>query len=178
MLSRLLWNPYQNADSLMLEFMEGYYGAAAPHLYQYQKMLEAALLSNDIPLWIYDTPVSHKDGMLRPRLRSRYNKLFDQAERAVEDHPELLRRVRRSRLPLQYAELEIARTMPERDPVRLNLMLDTFAARTVRYRVKTLNERNNAPGDYCRLYRERYLRKPEGNLAAGAKVIWEAPPKP
>lgn len=178
MLSRLLWNPYQNADSLMLEFMKGYYGAAAPHLYQYQKMLEAALLSNEVPLWIYDTPVSHKDGMLRSRLRFRYNNLFDQAERAVEDDPELLRRVRRSRLPLQYAELEIARTMPERDPVRLNVMLDTFAARTARYGVKTLNERNNAPGDYCRLYRERYLRKPEGNLAAGAKVIWEAPPSP
>lgn len=178
MLSRLLWDPYQNADSLMLHFMQGYYGAAAPHLYQYQKMLEAALLSNDIPLWIYDTPVTHKSGMLRARLRDRYNELFDRAEAAVAEGSELLRRVRRSRLPLQYAELEIARTLPERDPVRLNLLLDTFAARTARYGVKTLNERNNAPADYCRLYRERYLRKPEDNLAAGAQVIWLEPPSP
>lgn len=178
MLSRLLWDPYQDADRLMLDFMEGYYGAAAPHLYQYQKMLEAALLSSDIPLWIYDTPVSHKAGMLRARLRTRYNELFDRAEEAVADQPELLRRVRQSRLPLQYAALEIARTLPERDPNRLNTMLDTFAARTARYGVATLNERNNAPGDYCRLYRERYLQKPEGNLAAGAQVTWLEPPAP
>lgn len=148
MLSRLLWDPYQNADGLMLDFMEGYYGAAAPHLYQYQTMLEAALLSGDIPLWIYDTPVSHKSGMLRARLLDRYKGLFDRAEAAVVNDPDLLRRVRRSRLPLQYAELEIARTLPGRDPDRLNTMLDTFAARTARYGVKTLNERNNAPADY------------------------------
>lgn len=178
MLSRLLWDPYQNSDSLMLEFMEGYYGAAAPHLYQYQKMLEAALLSSDIPLWIYDTPVSHQSGMLRARLRARYNELFDRAEAAVLDQPERLRRVRRSRLPLQYAELEIARTRSERDPAQLNTMLDTFAARTARYGVQTLNERNNAPGDYCRLYRLRYLQKPAGNRAAGAEITWLEPPSP
>ncbi|MBV6653408.1 MAG: DUF4838 domain-containing protein, partial [Mameliella sp.] len=178
MISRLLWDPYQDADSLMLDFMEGYYGAAAPYLYQYQKMLEGALLSNDAPLWIYDTPVSHKEGMLRGRLCARYNELFDAAEATVDHDPELLRRVRRSRLPLQYAELEIARTRTARDPAQLNIMLDTFAARTARYEVKTLNERNNAPGDYCRLYRERYLLKLEGNLASGAQVSWLEAPAP
>ena len=178
MIARLLWDPYQDPDQLMREFMEGYYGPAAPHLYRYQKMLEAALLSNDIPLWIYDSPVSHKPGMLRPRLMERYRELFDQAEAAVAEQPDYLQRVRRSRLPLQYAELEIARTEPKRDTTHLLGLLDTFEARTARFKVTTLNERNNAPGDYCDLYRTRYLRRPQGNLARGAAIEWLEGPSP
>ena len=178
MISRLLWDPYQDADQLMQEFMAGYYGVAAPYLYQYQKMLEAALLSNDIPLWIYDSPVSHKAGMLRPRLMERYRQLFDQAEAAVAEQPQYLERVQRSRLPLQYAELEIARTESARDTTHLLALLDTFQARTARFQVATLNERNNAPDDYCDLYRTRYLRRPEGNLARGAAIEWLEEPSP
>lgn len=37
MLGKLMWNPYLDADSLMLSFMNGYYGKAAKYLYQYQK---------------------------------------------------------------------------------------------------------------------------------------------
>lgn len=172
MLCRLLWNPYQDTDELMLEFMTGYYGAAGHYLYQYQKELQKALAKYEVPLWIYDSPVSHKEGMLNQDLRLRYNQLFDQAEKAVNDQPALLDRVHRSRLPLQYADLEIARTNPDRDPQRLSVLLDTFQARTARFQVATLNERNNAPDDYCRLYRSRYLNRPQGNVAKGASVRW------
>ena len=64
MIGKLMWDPYQNADSLMRTFMNGYYGAAAPYLYQYQKIMQGALLAGGQPLWIYDSPISHKNGML------------------------------------------------------------------------------------------------------------------
>jgi hypothetical protein len=178
MIGRLLWNPYQNADSLMQEFMAGYYGPAAPYLYQYQKMLEAALLSNDQPLWIYDSPVSHKDGMLRTRLIHRYQDLFDAAEKSVASNPDFLERVQRSRLPLQYAVLEIARTQTERNPAVLLPLLDTFQERTARFDVPMLNERNNQPDAYCELYKKRYLFPPSGNKAQGATVKWIQGPHP
>ena len=178
MIGRLLWNPYQNADSLMQEFMTGYYGPAAPYLYQYQKMLEAALLSNDQPLWIYDSPVSHKDGMLRARLITRYQELFEAAEKRVTSEPVFLERVQRSRLPLQYAALEIARTQTERNPNALLPLLDTFQQRTSRFEVPMLNERNNQPDDYCELYKKRYLFPPSGNKAQGAAVKWVQGPHP
>ncbi|MFR5768372.1 MAG: hypothetical protein ACLUFW_10710 [Alistipes sp.] len=38
--------------------------------------------------------------------------------------------------------------------------------------VKTLNERNNSPQEYCRLYRERYLPAENSNLALGARIVW------
>ena len=38
-----------------------------------------------------------------------YNKIFDRAEKAVSESPEILERVRKARLPVYYAMLEIAR---------------------------------------------------------------------
>ena len=44
--SKLMWNTQLDVDSLMKQFMQGYYGAAAPYLYQYEKLLEGALLGS------------------------------------------------------------------------------------------------------------------------------------
>ena len=82
MIGKLMWNPELDADSLMRRFMREYYGAAAPYLYRYQQMLQGALLASGTPLWIYDSPISHKNGMLNANLRKAYNELFDDAERA------------------------------------------------------------------------------------------------
>lgn len=178
MMAKLMWNPYQDADSLMQSFLNGYYGKAAPHLYQYLKIQQGALLASGIPLWIYDSPITHKTGMLNSHLLKIYNELFDHAENAVRDEEEFLKRVRIARLPLQYSELEIARTKHEKDNDKEKViqLLNLFEQRTNEYEIPTLNERNNKPADYCRLYRQRFLPKDEVNKAAGAKIIWNNPP--
>lgn len=177
MVSKLMWNPYLNADSLMHSFMNGYYGAAAPYLYQYEKLLEGGLLASKARLWIYDSPVTHKDGMLNTNCRKRYNELFNQAELAVAGDPVLLDRVRLSRLPLQYAELEIARAEGNHDLNDVKAKLALFGERTKYFKIPTLNERNNPPAEYCQLYTERYLPGKASNLAKGATVIWLTEPK-
>lgn len=177
MLAKLMWDPYQDSDSLMQAFLQGYYREAAPYLYQYQKLLQGALLASGIPLWIYDTPVSHKDGMLNANLRKLYNELFDQAEAAVATDSVRLRRVRIARLPLQYAELELARTNPDQDTEATRMLLNLFEQRTAEYQIPTLNERRNYPADYCRLYRERFLPTKTENKAALAPVTWINPPE-
>ncbi len=176
MLARLMWNPQQDTDSLMLQFMNGYYGKAAPYLYQYQKLLQGALLASGIPLWIYDSPITHKQGMLNATLRKTYNELFDKAEESVHEDTVLLNRVRLSRLPLQYSELEIARTDPNRDADETSRQLELFEQRTREYGVVTLNERANHPADYCRLYRQRFLPTNERNIAKGKPVQFISEP--
>lgn len=176
LVSKLMWNPDADVDSLTSVFLNGYYGAAAPYIGKYLNLLEGSLVGSRTPLWIYDSPVTHKDGMLNPMMRRAYNQLFDRAEQAVADDPELLARVQRSRLSLQYSELEIERSMPEKDIARLNTMLDTFDTRAARYGLTTLNERNNSPHEYVALYRERYLPSEGGkNLAAGAEITFSEP---
>ena len=176
LVSKLMWNPEVNVDSLMQHFLHGYYGEAAPYLYQYIKIMEGALIGSGQRLWIYDSPVSHKYGMLKPALMRRYNHLFDLAEKAVAAEPDFLKRVQRARLPIQYSELEIARTETEKDLVDINKKLDLFEERVKEFQVPTLNERSNSPVDYCKLYRERYMPQKEKSLALGAKVTYLIPP--
>lgn len=177
MLGKLMWNPELDADSLMQRFMRGYYGAAAPYLYRYQQMLTGALLASGIPLWIYDSPITHKNGMLNANLRKAYNELFAEAEKAVAADSAMLAHVRIARLPLRYSELEIARTESGGDKAAVEKSLDTFGTICALYGVPTLNERNNKVDDYCRLYRQRFLPNGTKNKAAGAKVIWNIPPQ-
>ncbi|KAA3960310.1 DUF4838 domain-containing protein, partial [Bacteroides ovatus] len=176
LVSKLMWNPEANVDSLMQHFLHGYYGEAAPYLYQYIKVMEGALIGSGQRLWIYDSPVSHKYGMLKPALMRRYNHLFDLAEKAVATEPDFLKRVQRARLPIQYSELEIARTETEKDLADINKKLDLFEERVKEFQVPTLNERSNSPIDYCKLYRERYMPQKENSLALGAKVTYITPP--
>ena len=177
MIGKLMWNPDLDADSLMQTFMNGYYGEAAPYLYQYQKIMQGALLASGQPLWIYDSPISHKKGMLNPHLIKTYDELFDKAEEAVKDNRTLLERVQLSRLPLQYSKLEIARTEADSDKEDSRRQLDLFEQRTAQFGVKSLNERNNPPAEYCVLYRKRFLPQNEKSKAAGATVEWISKPE-
>ncbi|WP_288360756.1 DUF4838 domain-containing protein [uncultured Bacteroides sp.] len=176
LVSKLMWNPEADVDSLMQYFLHGYYGEAAPYLYQYIKVMEGALIGSGQRLWIYDSPVSHKYGMLKPTLMRRYNDLFDLAEKAVEADNTFLKRVQRARLPLQYSELEIARTETEKDLADIDRKLALFEERVKEFNVPTLNERSNSPIEYCELYRKRYMPQTERSLALGAKVSYIIPP--
>lgn len=170
--SKLMWNPDQDTDELMLRFMKGYYGEATPYLYQYEKLLEGGLLASGNRLWIYDSPVSHKDGMLNAACRKRYNQLFDLAEKAVADDSTRLARVHMARLPLMYSDLEIARTTTDKDIDAVVRELDAFERYIDLFGIKTLNERSNSPKEYCKLYRERYLPSERKSKALGACIIW------
>lgn len=168
--SKLMWNPDADMEQLLTTFINGYYGKAAPYIYRYVKMIEGALMGSGQRLWIYDSPVSHKYGMLKTELMNRYKALFDQAEKAVAQDSVYLARVQRTRIPLLYSELEIERTNPDKNFEELTDKLNYFEQQIKRFKVPTLNERNNSPLEYCDLYRQRYMPRAEKNLAAGAKI--------
>lgn len=176
MIGKLMWNPTLDDDSLMQNFMHKYYGAAAPYLYRYQQILQGALLSSGTPLWIYDSPITHKHGMLNHNLCKVYNELFDKAEAAVCGDSLLTAHVQIARLPLRYSQLEIARTETGGNKQKVAEQLETFRSQCEKYKVPTLNERNNRPAEYCELYKKRFLPSHNVNKAAGAKVIWNIRP--
>lgn len=176
LVSKLMWNPQADTDSLTHVFLKGYYGDAAPYLYQYTKMMEGALLGSGQRLWIYDSPVSHKNGMLKPELIRRYKTLFDKAEEAVADDSIFLARVRRTRLPLQYSELDIARTQNTVNIAEVLELLNLFEKRVSEFNVPTINERNNSPLDYCKLYRQRYMPQKDNRVSQGAKITYLVTP--
>ncbi len=94
LMSKLMWNPHANQSELMDEFLQGYYGAAGPHLRAYLDLGEQAYQKTNRKLsafnvdWTY-LPLDDMNRAIR---------LFNQAEKAVKDDDALLARVRRERL--------------------------------------------------------------------------------
>ena len=176
LVSKLLWNTDADVNALIKHFLSGYYGGADSYIYQYIKLMEGALLGSGERLWIYDSPVTFKYGMLKPELMKRYNKLFDKAEDAVKEDDVLLARVQRLRLPMQYSELEIARTNSESSAEELLSKLSLFEERVKEFKVPTLNERTNSPLEYCELYKKRYLPSENKSIAHGAKIEYLVEP--
>ena len=172
MAAKLMWNPYMDVDKLMKDFITGYYKEAAPYIYDYIRLQHGGLIASGKRLWIYDTPASHRDGFLNAPLLREYNRLYDRAEKAVENNKEILDRVRLSRLSLQYAELECSRSSLTKDVVKLEMLARLFDERTKYFGIKMLNERGNSPQDYTKEYIERYLTVEKDNIALGADIQW------
>jgi hypothetical protein len=109
LISRLLWNPDINADSVIADFINGYFLQAAPYIQKYINKLTFEIKNTGEWLDIYGHPVAHANTFLSQDNMLYYNELFDSAEIAVKDQPEILQRVKIYRLPIQYAAIEIGK---------------------------------------------------------------------
>ena len=100
-LTHLLWDPTLDTDTLVEEFMVGYFGNAAQPLMAYYRMIHQAVEANpDIHFGIYDPPRIDYLTPIMPKLKA----LFDKAE-AMADNDEILQRVEIARLPIRYFEI-------------------------------------------------------------------------
>lgn len=101
-LAQLLWDPRRDDRALIREFLEGYYGAAAPALAQYLDLMHEAAAGWNLTCFSpTDTPF-HNFATLR-----RAEALWREAETAVADDAELLARTRLGRLWLGYVWLSL-----------------------------------------------------------------------
>lgn len=183
LIARLLWNPDVNADSVMTVFLEGYYGAAAPYLNNYLHHLSHEIVQSDERLDIYEHPTAHQNSVLSLRNVNEYNRLFDQAEKAVQEDPIILLHVMTARLSLQYAIMEIGKNDmfgPRGWYVRQG---DDFILRKEKEEtfekfmqicreagVQTLNESGLTPDAYAAATRRFIDVQVRGNLAFRKKV--------
>ncbi len=101
-MAKCLWNPSIDARKVMDEFLETYYGPAAPPIREYLDMLHKKVRDENIHLYIWSQP---DDAYLTPEIISRADELFDEAERLVEGQADLLNRVQIARLSVQYVKL-------------------------------------------------------------------------
>ncbi|HOW31944.1 MAG TPA: DUF4838 domain-containing protein, partial [Bacteroidales bacterium] len=109
LISRLLWNPNINTDSVISDFVNGYFEEAAPSILQYIQRLTAEIQKTGEWLDIYGHPVAHAKTFLSDSNMVIYNRLFDDAEASVVEKPDILQRVKIYRLPIQYAAIEIGK---------------------------------------------------------------------
>lgn len=101
-ISRLLWDPTLDADALIHEFVNGYYGSAGPAVYEYLSVVRKSMLDTGTTLPCYTTVGA---GYLTFDAMRRADDLMGQAEQAVQDDATLLKHVHALRLGVDYVIL-------------------------------------------------------------------------
>ena len=99
--ARLLWDPSQDMDRLVNEFLEGVYGRAAKAMRAYYDWMHAQVSSPERHLYIYMHPGAP---YLSREFLDRAERLFAEAE-ALADNEAVLRRIRRDKMSLEYVRL-------------------------------------------------------------------------
>ncbi len=99
---KLLCDADQDPDAILQDFLQGYYGPAAPSIWQYITLLHEKVEKDNIHMHLYTNPAQ---GYLTDEVMAKAETFFDQAESQVQDDADLLERVKVARMPLQYAAL-------------------------------------------------------------------------
>jgi hypothetical protein len=192
LIGKLLWNPELNVDSVMNDFLRGYYGPAGRFVRKYIDLMHDALAASGESLVIYGYPLPSANGYLSPGNIDAYEAIFDSAETAVRGDSTFLRRVRSARLPVQFARLEQAkifgsgergffRRLPEGSwaakPAMLAL-LDTFVNRCSTYGYGMLNESGRSPREYLASTKEYLEKSMASPLTIGRPIVLDGSPSP
>ncbi|QDU44628.1 hypothetical protein Mal52_31140 [Symmachiella dynata] len=101
-ITELLKDPDRDGQEIIREFLDGYYGAAADAMERYINLLQNKVDRDNVHMHLYTNP---GQGYLPDDILDDAERLFDEAESAVEDDAELLERVRVARMPLVYARV-------------------------------------------------------------------------
>ncbi len=102
LLCKLMWNPDCDIDTHRQEFLEYYYGAAAPYLDEYLNVI--CDNADRLGCHIYYGTLDRYE-YLNDECLAQYNELFDKAEKAVATNGILLARVQKARLSIRFCEI-------------------------------------------------------------------------
>ncbi len=188
LISKLMWNPDENVDTLMDDFLNGYYGAGGKPIRRYIDMMREASVASGQPLRIFGSPNEAAGSYLTKPLIANYRKLFDEAESAVADSADILERVKIARLPLDFAIMEQAKKNFYGDygtfmktgekwivNPEIRSMTDRFVDLCIRQGVTRLKEWSTTPEAYrSAMYRLFYQGRNE-HLAFGKEVKFLSP---
>lgn len=98
---KLAWDPDQEANALLKDFLTGYYQNAWEPIYNYIAMLHDKVEQENIHMHLYTNPAQ---GYLSDEIMEKAHQLFDQAEASTGGNDLLLEKVRVARMPLVYAK--------------------------------------------------------------------------
>lgn len=73
LISKLLWNPDADDNTIIDDFVNGYYGDAGPYIRQYIDDMHNALLESGHHLGIFGSPEEAKSTYLSARMMGKYN---------------------------------------------------------------------------------------------------------
>lgn len=177
LISKLMWDPNADDDTIINDFVMGYYESAGPYIRQYIDIMQQSLINSGAELSIFGDPIDAKETFLSEKMMEQYKQLFDKAENAVKGNVQLLERVQVARLPILYAEIQIGRTeidTPRSLYQRVNndivvgkaekkLLIKKFVDLCKREGVQLLRERSGSPEHFLASYNRIFTKMEEAN---------------
>ncbi len=143
LMAKLLWDPYADVETLTREFMNAYYGEAAPYIRDYLDYMH--LLYKDNHLRINLDPASFYAYLRRDKV-AHFDAQWAAAKEAVKDDAKLLEHVERAELQYRYVKMKTNRgefaTTNMREWKKLERKFNQDCARLG---VTRLNEGANVP---------------------------------
>lgn len=100
--AHLMWDPSRDDKALISEFLQGYYGSAAEPIQQYIDCIHDAVERSGVALRCY---MEDTAAWMTLEDLNRATECFNEAQRRAEGDQTLSTRVRRARLPLDFAWL-------------------------------------------------------------------------
>jgi len=185
LIAKLLWNPDLNNDSIINHFIEKYYGKAYPFIKEYYDLSHQSLIEKqkEQNLDIYGFPVFYYNAHLTPELLIRYQELMDEAEVAVSTDSTYLMRVLRTRIPADFAYLDIAQNRDNENirwirkqdgkneiDKKMLAKLNRFVELCELTGVEQINERNLKPEDYRDFTIRKLKWQIKNNKLKGSKI--------
>jgi hypothetical protein len=101
--SKLMWDPDTDVNKHMDEFLEYYYGNAAPEIKEYINTLCDKAEADDIHVGFNDAPLH---GFLSEDMLDVYDSIFNRAAEKVKGDALRLFRVEKARLSIRYVRLK------------------------------------------------------------------------
>ncbi|WP_124019296.1 DUF4838 domain-containing protein [Flavobacterium sp. A45] len=105
-LAKIIWDTNTDVEAVTNDFLNGFYGNAAPFVKGYIDLLTQYQEKANRYLDIYTDPIQNRNTFLSPEAMDQYDKIISQAEKAVIDNPTLTKRVLKIRLVLEYVYFE------------------------------------------------------------------------
>jgi len=173
LLAKLTWNVNANVDSLAAFFIDKYYGNASKYIQEYYNLINEKIIAHKEKefLNIYGFPSDYADSFLKPELMNHYLFLMDEAEKAAAEDSVLLDRVKRARLPVDFAWVDIATNGKRKETpaivatekgMEINPLIPKLLKNIEEYAAKNksikINERSLTP-KYFREYTLNKLRR-------------------
>ncbi|MDY4789590.1 MAG: DUF4838 domain-containing protein [Bacteroidales bacterium] len=192
LISKLLWDINVDQDSIINEFLQGYYGKASTFIRQYIDTIQYFGQNSKVFLDIYAPPTNYSKTFLSKDKIDIYSSIFNKAEEAVKGDSVYLLRVRTARLPLWFAIMEIGKAdmFGERGWYSKNSegkyilrkdmsqMLEDFYSTCFNAKVRNLNESNLLPIEYYKSTKRFIEISVDNNIAFEKKVISLPEPSP
>ncbi|MBO4308064.1 MAG: DUF4838 domain-containing protein [Bacteroidales bacterium] len=106
LIAKLMWNPYLDANALIDDFCQGYYGEAGRYIKNIIDTMTTALIASGKRLDIYGYSIDGDDGYLSPEKMMLYRSMMRQAYAATDDSI-IHERLRFFELSLDFATVEL-----------------------------------------------------------------------